>query len=74
MASKMLGRLADESEFERDPDSMDSDAVDRGEHGRRELKRELQVMLILGVKAEIQVLDSRDGGLERWAGRKLNHY
>lgn len=29
-------------------------------------RRELQVMLMLNVKAEIQLLNGREGGLERW--------
>ncbi|KAF2402933.1 DNA topoisomerase IV, alpha subunit [Trichodelitschia bisporula] len=35
------------------------------------LRRELQVMLMLGVKAEIQVLEARDGGLVRWLKEAL---
>lgn len=36
-----------------------------------EWKREVRVMLMLGVKAEIQVLSERIGGLERWLDGKL---
>ena len=39
-----------------------------------QLRNELQVMLMLGVKAEIQVLDRRPGGLAGWLARKLRHY
>ena len=39
-----------------------------------ELRRETQVMLTLGLKAETQILDQRDGGLERWCRVKLRHY
>lgn len=37
-------------------------------------RRELQVMLMLGIKAEIQVLDQLEGGFERWLRAKLHHY
>jgi meiotic recombination protein SPO11 len=35
-----------------------------------EWRRELQVMLMLNVKAEIQLLEAREGGLVRWLGGK----
>jgi len=43
------------------------------EEGRRQenWRRELQVMIMLNVKAEIQILSSRDGGLEGWLDEKL---
>ena len=42
-----------------------------GEEGReKEWRRELQVMLMLNVKAEIQILSSGEG-LERWLDGKL---
>lgn len=37
----------------------------------REWKRELQVMLMLGLKAEMEVLGNRNKGLEGWVERKL---
>ncbi|KAG9245941.1 Spo11/DNA topoisomerase VI subunit A [Calycina marina] len=36
-----------------------------------EWRREVQVMLMLGVKAEIQILSQRGGGLERWLDGRL---
>lgn len=37
----------------------------------REWRRELQVMLMVGVKAEMELLAERGGGLEGWLGGKL---
>lgn len=37
----------------------------------KEWKRELQVMLMLGMKAEMEVLGNRNMGLEAWVERKL---
>jgi meiotic recombination protein SPO11 len=34
-------------------------------------RAELQIMLMLGVKAEIQVLNDLDGGLCAWLNRKI---
>ncbi len=34
-------------------------------------RRELQVMLMLNVKAEIQLMSERAGGLERWLEKRL---
>lgn len=34
-------------------------------------RRELQVMLVLGYKAEMELLEEREGGLETWLQRKL---
>lgn len=43
-----------------------------GEEGREsEWRRELQVMLMLNSKAEIQILSSAEGGLKRWLDAKL---
>ena len=36
------------------------------EGGEAEWRRELQVMVMLDAKAEIQLLDRRPGGLEGW--------
>ena len=36
-----------------------------------ELTRELQVMLLLNTKAEIQVLCEREGGLESWLENRI---
>lgn len=36
-----------------------------------EWRRELQVMLMLNFKAEMELLGDRDGGLERWVEEKL---
>ena len=42
------------------------------ENGReREWRHELQVMLMLGVKAEMEILAERDGGVEGWVDGKL---
>ena len=42
------------------------------EHGVEvEWRRELQVMLMLDMKAEIEILSVREGGLEKWLERKL---
>ena len=40
-----------------------------GERGQ--WRREVQVMLILGFKAEIQILSGRQGGLEKWIEREI---
>lgn len=37
----------------------------------REWRRELQVMLMLNVKAEMELLDEREGGLEDWVEDSL---
>ena len=37
----------------------------------REWRRELQVMLMMNYKTEIQILSGRMGGLEEWLERKL---
>ncbi|KAI9878916.1 MAG: hypothetical protein M1830_010164 [Pleopsidium flavum] len=37
----------------------------------KEWRRELQVMLMLNMKAEIQLLSGREGGLENWLEKKL---
>ncbi len=37
----------------------------------KEWRRELQVMLILGLKAEIELLGERKGGIEAWVERRL---
>lgn len=37
----------------------------------KEWKRELQVMLMLGLKAEMELLGNRKNGLEAWVERKL---
>ena len=34
-------------------------------------RREVQVMLMLGVKAEMEILGARDGGVEGWVEGKL---
>lgn len=42
------------------------------EHGKEEeWRRELQVMLMLNVKAEMEVLAEREGGVRRWVEEKL---
>ena len=40
----------------------------------QEWRRELQVMMMLGAKAEMQILDRMNGGLEKWLRVKLSHY
>lgn len=43
-----------------------------GEEGRETVwRRELQVMLMLNVKAEIQILSQTSGGLEGWLNERL---
>lgn len=37
----------------------------------KEWRRELQVMLMLGIKAEMELLGNRKKGLEGWVERKL---
>ncbi|KAI9676345.1 MAG: hypothetical protein M1817_000502 [Caeruleum heppii] len=39
--------------------------------GEPRWRRELQVMLILNVKAEIQIMSNVDGGLQRWLDRRI---
>lgn len=34
-------------------------------------RREVQIMLMLGVKAEMEILGGREGGVEGWVERKL---
>ncbi len=36
-----------------------------------EWRRELQIMLMLNIKAEIQCLNDSEGGLERWLGNEI---
>lgn len=38
-----------------------------------EWRREVQVMLMLNIKAEIQLLEEQDGGLHSWLIRALNY-
>ena len=43
-----------------------------GEDGEeQEWRRELQVMLMLNVKAEMEILSARDGGVAGWVEQKL---
>ena len=37
----------------------------------KEWRRELQVMLVMGFKAEIQLMSGRRGGLEEWLEGRL---
>lgn len=37
------------------------------------VRRQLQVMLVLGIKAEIQVLDGGAAGLQAWLVEKMKH-
>ena len=37
----------------------------------REWRREIQVMLMLNVKAEIEILNEREGGMEAWLEKQL---
>lgn len=71
-ARKMLERYFDEGTREI-PEHMWY-AIEDCKKSKAELKRELQVMLMLGVKAEIQIVDRRRGGLEGWAREKLRHF
>ena len=43
----------------------------QGVRGEVEWMRELQTMLMLNIKFEIQLLCAKEGGLERWLDRKL---
>lgn len=52
----------------------EADDCDHEADQMAELRREIQIMLMLGFKAEIQILDQREGGLERWCRAKLRHY
>ena len=36
-----------------------------------EWRRELQVMLMTGFKAEMEILDDREGGIEKWIEDRL---
>lgn len=47
---------------------LERDVVDE----EMEWRRELQAMLMLNLKAEIQILSSGVGGLEAWLDRKLS--
>ncbi len=49
---------------------LDKRLLEEGEV-EREWRRELQVMLMLGVKAEMEILGERDGGVEGWLEGKL---
>ena len=50
---------------------LENSAVMREGGGEAEWRRELQVMLMLNVKAEIEVLGQREGGVEGWVEEKL---
>ena len=41
------------------------------ENGEREWRRELQIMLMLGCKAEIEILDNRESGVGGWLEETL---
>ena len=41
------------------------------ETGESEWRRELQTMLMLGCKAEMEILDDREGGVEGWLEEAL---
>lgn len=43
----------------------------KGSGQDKEWRRELQVMLMLGLKAEMELLGNRKKGLEAWVERKL---
>ena len=50
---------------------LENSAVMREGGGEAEWRRELQVMLMLNVKAEIEMLGEREGGMEAWVEEKL---
>ena len=50
---------------------LEKSAVMREDGGEAEWRRELQVMLMLNVKAEIEVLGDREGGVKGWVEEKL---
>ena len=41
------------------------------ESDESELRRDLQLMLMLGCKAEMEMLNDREGGVERWLEERL---
>ena len=44
------------------------------ENGReRQWRREIQGMLMLNIKAEMEILNEREGGMEAWLEKKLIH-
>lgn len=43
----------------------------REEGMEREWRREVQIMLMLGVKAEMEILGGREGGVDGWVEGKL---
>ena len=48
--------------------------TDAQEHGDEYCRRELQAMLMLNMKAEIQLVSERQGGLEAWLQSKISSY
>ena len=53
---------------------LENSAVFREDGEEVEWRRELQVMLMLNVKAEMEVLEEREGGMAGWVeGRLLEH-
>lgn len=47
---------------------------DLAENGReRQWRREIQEMLMLNMKAEMEILNEREGGMEAWLEKKLIH-
>lgn len=55
--------------LKRDPFLREEDDV--GGSDETGWRRELQVMLVLGYKAEMELLGEREGGVEAWLERKL---
>ena len=47
------------------------EAFDEESGGEGEWRRELQVMLMLNVKAEMEILAEKEGGVEGWVERRL---
>jgi len=53
---------------------LENNAVLREDGRESEWRREVQVMLMLNVKAEMEILSERDGGVAGWVERKLLEY
>ena len=39
--------------------------------GESEWRRELQVMMMIGFKAEMEIMDGREGGIAKWIDNRL---
>ena len=41
------------------------------ESGEDEWRREVQVMMMIGFKAEMEIMDGREGGIVKWTESRL---